>query len=242
MPNAPTTENIETKSFTFTDIETKQTEINGIPIGVIKGMASTFGNIDLTGDRIDFGAFAKTIQAHKSRHDRPIRMFLGHDRFAGPIGGFPIDKVREQRQGLKVEGHVNLEVQRGKEAFALAQQGVLTDLSIGFFAVETEVESRGGKEVRVIKEIDLREISIVDEPANPKATITDIKAEQSAKKECILPDDGASKTSEATLKVTSEATLKVMMGAITNSINRLLLQDNLSTMKQAARVLSQLTK
>ncbi len=236
MPNASNprgvryvAEKIETKSFAFTDIETKQTEINGIPIGVIKGMASTFGNVDLTGDRIDFGAFAKSIQAHKLRHDRPIRMLLGHDRMAGAIGGFPIDKVREQKQGLKVEGHINLSVQRGAEAFSLAQQGVLTDLSIGFFATETESEIRGGQEIRVIKEIDLREISIVDEPANPKATITDVKTKVKAtdsKKEHRLLDKGTSE----------------MMGQITNSINKLLLQDHLATMKRTANVLSSIVK
>ena len=231
MPNASDTENIEYKSFAFTDIETKQTEVNGVPVGVIKGMASTFGNVDLQNDRIDFGAFAKTIQLHKSRNGRPIRMFLGHDRFAGAIGGFPIDKVKEQKQGLKVEGHINLEVQRGQEAFALAKQGVLTDLSIGFMPVKVDFEQRAGREIRVIKEIELREISIVDEPANPKATITDVKADKAA--ETAIKKEQVSLLDNASLSI---------MGEINNSINRLLLQNSLATMKRTAKTLSLLTQ
>ncbi len=228
MPTAATDNKMEYKSFAFTDIETKQTEVNGVPVGVIKGMASTFGNVDLQNDVINFGAFAKTIESHKSRHDRPIRMFLGHDRSAGAIGGFPIDKVKEQKQGLKVEGHINLEVQRGQEAFALAKQGVLTDLSIGFMAVNVDFERRSGREIRVIKEIELSEISIVDEPANPKATITDVKAKTSkgSKKEHMLLDKKA----------------LLMMGDINNSINKLLLQDNLAAMKRTADLLSSIIK
>lgn len=231
MPNASNTEKIEYKSFAFTDIETKQTEVNGVPVGVIKGMASTFGNVDLQQDVINFGAFAKTIQTHKERHDRPIRMFLGHDRFAGAIGGFPIDKVKEQKQGLKVEGHINLEVQRGQEAFALAKQGVLTDLSIGFMATAVDFERRSGKEIRVIKEIELHEISIVDEPANPKATITDVKADKKA-------EAAEKKEQEPLLNTASLA----MMGDINNSINKLLLQNNLAAMKRTAKTLSLLTQ
>ena len=169
------TPQLEYKSVTFTDVETKEQEINGVPIGIIKGMASTFGNIDLTDDVIEFGAFEKTIANHKSRHDRPVRMMIGHDRFAGLIGGFPIDKIKEQKQGLKVEGQINLDVQRGREAFSLAKMGVLTDLSIGFIATDVEFKKRGNRDIRVIKEIDLREISIVDEPANQNATINEVK-------------------------------------------------------------------
>jgi HK97 family phage prohead protease len=175
MSNITTASQIEYKSVKFNDVETKQEEINGVPIGIIRGMASTFGNVDLVDDVIAFGAFTNTIVAHKSRHDRPVRMMVGHDRFSGLIGGFPIDKIIEQKQGLKVEGHINLEVQRGRETFSLAKMGVLTDLSIGFIATDVELQQRGKREVRVIKEIDLREISIVDEPANPKATISEVK-------------------------------------------------------------------
>ena len=169
------TEKVEYKSFSFVDIETKQEEVNGVPVGIIRGMASTFGNIDLTDDVIAFGAFAKTIETHKQRNDRPVRMMIGHDRFAGAIGGFPIDKIKELQKGLRVEGQINLDVQRGREAFSLAKMGVLTDLSIGFIPMDVGFTKRGNRDIRVLKEIDLREISIVDEPANPKATISEVK-------------------------------------------------------------------
>ncbi len=168
---------LEYKSLPFESIETKKIEINGVPVGVIKGLASTFGNIDKTDDIVEPGAFTKTLKEHKKRHDRPIRMLFMHDR-AEVIGGFPIDKVKETAKGLQVEGHINLDVQKGAEAFSLAKMGVLSDLSIGFIPVKVKLdEPKPGQffGTRHLKEIDLREISIVDEPANPKATITDVK-------------------------------------------------------------------
>jgi len=205
---------VEYKSVAFTDIETKEQEVNGVPIGIIKGMASTFGNIDLDDDVIVVGAFAKTIAAHKSRQARPVRMLMGHDRFAGVIGGFPIDKVVEQKQGLKVEGQINLDVQRGREAFSLAKMGVLSDLSIGFFATKVEFEQRGKREIRLIKEIDLREISIVDEPANPKATIDEVK--QAAYKMGLMPE------LQKKMNESNEYIERLLMAANLSEINRLI--------------------
>jgi len=206
------TPQVEYKSVSFTDIETKEHEVNGVPVGIIKGMASTFGNVDLDDDVIVVGAFAKTIVAHKARHERPVRMLMGHDRFAGLIGGFPIDKVVEQKQGLKVEGQINLEVQRGREAFSLAKMGVLSDLSIGFIATDVEFQKRGQREIRLIKEIDLREISIVDEPANPKATINEVK--QAAYEMGLMPE------------------LQRKMNKSNEYIERLLMAGNLSEMNR----------
>ncbi len=163
---------MEFKTFTFDLQETKQEEINGQKIGIIKGHAAAFSK-DLVNDIIEPGAFFKTIAEHKARR-RPIRMKFQHRRDE-LIGGFPSEKAFEDGKGLFVEGQINLQVQKGAEAFSLAKQGVLTDMSIGFGIPEGGSEFDSDTGIRRLKVLDLSEISIVDEPANRDATIIDVK-------------------------------------------------------------------
>jgi len=149
-------------------VEVKQEDRNGIPVGIIKGHAATF-DIDRGMDRFVKGAFVESIQELR-QNNRPVRMLFQH-RGDMLIGGFPIESVREDEKGLSVVGEINLEVQEGREAFALAKQGILTDFSIGFSVVEDAMEDG----IRVIKKATIWEFSLVSEPMNPKAVITEVK-------------------------------------------------------------------
>lgn len=169
------------KHYDFKVTETKEIERNQVKYGVVKGYASTFNNIDRGNDIIAKEAFEKTIERHKQMN-RPIRMQWQH-KTEDLIGGFPTFKVDEK--GLYVEGEINLEVQKGREAYALAKQGVLSDMSIGFVIRNAEmIEVSDGfedgveqfKQVRKILDVELYEISLVSEPMNPLAQITAIKS------------------------------------------------------------------
>ncbi len=149
-------------------VEVKQEDRNGIPIGIIKGHAATF-DIDRGNDRFVKGAFIESIQELR-QNNRPGRMLFQH-RGDMLIGGFPIESVREDEKGLAAIGEINLEVQEGREAFALAKQGILTDFSIGFSVVEDAMEDG----IRVIKKATIWEFSLVSEPMNPKAVVTEVK-------------------------------------------------------------------
>jgi len=151
----------------------------GLRFGVVKGLASPTGNIDHGRDRVMRGAFKDTIAEHLAA-DKQIKMMDGHFDL---IGGWPIFK--ETRKGLEVEGNINLDVQKGIEAYALAKQKVLTDLSIGYRATEVEYvtdEIEGSKgeklEIRVrnIKKLKIYEVSLVPFPMNEEANITSIKS------------------------------------------------------------------
>ena len=93
------------------------------------------------------------------------------------IGGFPADKMMDDEKGLYCQGQINLEVQRGREAYALAKQGVLTDMSIGYSVDDGELlqDPKTGGIVRQLKELTLWEVSMVGEPMNPDAKITEVK-------------------------------------------------------------------
>jgi len=135
--------------------------------GTFTGLASTFGNMDLTRDIIEPGAFAKSL---KKRPARRIKMLFGHN-VDEPIGVFKA--VEEKKEGLFVEGKLILDVQRAKETHALMREKALDAMSIGFRTVVDEFDS--DKRVRTLKEIELFEISIVVFPANERARIRTVK-------------------------------------------------------------------
>ncbi len=166
--------NIERSTLSGEIVETKQVEVGGIPIGIVIGHVATWKADNHSGifgipDRILRGAYTKSLQEHKARRNRPIRL---KDQHWEIIGGFPIETAKEDNVGLFAEGHINLEKQRGIEAYSLARQGVLVDFSVGHIVKQDKIED--GE--RIIMEADIIEASIVDEPKNQRAQITEVKS------------------------------------------------------------------
>lgn len=153
-------------------LEVKEETRNGVQVGIVKGYIATWDidRGDWTGIKDQFvrGAFLASLAEHREKR-RQIRLKDHHGR---TIGGFPIDMVKEDDIGLLGVGEINLEVQQGREAHALARQGVLTDFSIGFSIVDSSIDN----DLRTINEAIVWEGSIVDEPMNPKANITEVKS------------------------------------------------------------------
>lgn len=141
--------------------------------GYIEGYLSTFDK-DRGGDEILPGAFKKTIKRHKKSNNRPIRMLFQHNR-DNIIGGFPIDKVKEDDKGLWVVGQINLDVQKGAETYALAKQGVLSDMSIGYSVPSGGYDYDKNSQTNYLKEVELWEGSVVSEPMNTQAQILAVK-------------------------------------------------------------------
>ncbi len=164
---------VETKFIGGRIVEVKQATRNGVEVGILEGYIATW-DADSGGkfgvpDQFSRGAFTNSIADHVRRGNRPIRLKDHHGR---TIGGFPIEMVKEDEIGLFGVGEVNLETQFGREAHSLARQGVLTDFSIGFSAVDDKID--GG--VRRIFESIVWEGSVVDEPINQNAVITEVKS------------------------------------------------------------------
>jgi HK97 family phage prohead protease len=171
---------IEYKTFKFNLSAVEETKAASGRFGIIKGYASTFGNVDRGNDVMVKGAFVKSIDWYR-QEGKLIPMCYQHSMMH-PIGGFNPAKMYEDEKGLWVEGEINLDTDKGPEAYALAKQGVLTDMSIGFTCQDYELSSKSGEEsdngsiVRKIKEVMLWEVSPVVVPMNPQAKITDVKS------------------------------------------------------------------
>lgn len=166
-----------TSKMRFDVREVKEVEHNGQRFGIISGYASTYGNVDRVRDKVMPGAFTKSVKRYLS-DSRPIKMYYQHDS-KEVIGAFRPEFIREDVDGLFVQGELNLDVQKGREVYALARQGVLTDLSIGYTVKDSDVKNG----IRELKEVELWEISVVSEPANPKARITQVKTIDEIKEE-----------------------------------------------------------
>jgi HK97 family phage prohead protease len=131
--------------------------------GQIEGLAAAYGNVDHGRDIILPGAFAKTIRGRKT-----LPMLLYHDQRL-PVGvwtGF-----EDTPRGLKMTGRVTTVTQAGAEALALARDGALSGLSIGYRAVK----ERYTDDARELIEIALIETSLVATPMNERAQITRVK-------------------------------------------------------------------
>lgn len=127
--------------------------------------ASTFGNVDHGGDTIEKGAFKDTLR--NPNRDRPL--LWQHDAKT-PIG---IEKsIKEDAKGLLGTWEI-VDTQAGLDAYKLLKSGAIRSMSIGYIPKTWEWQREG--EVRVLKEIDLLENSVVSIPMNDQARIQSVK-------------------------------------------------------------------
>ena len=140
--------------------------------GEFEGYGSVFGNKDLGNDVIEKGAFSKSLRKRKAKG---VKLLYQH-KSDMPIGVF--DEIKEDEHGLVVKGRLALKTQAGAEAYELLKMGALDGLSIGFRVNPKEVSYDKRANKRIIKEVDLMEVSLVTFPMNPQATVRSVKGEQ----------------------------------------------------------------
>lgn len=135
------------------------------------GYAATFGNTDLVNDIIQKGAFENCL-----RQKSKFPLYWDH-RSKEMIGSVT---VVEDGNGLWVsEGKVNKGTSRGRDVAALLKGGDLATMSIGYMVKDFEYQTSGDDNtypLRILKEIELREVSLVSDPANPQAKVASVKA------------------------------------------------------------------
>lgn len=150
---------LQNKAFSF---EVK--EVSGE--GKFSGYASVFNVVDYYGDKILPGAFSETV----SKKTPPL--LWQHDN-EQPIGA--IDTIFEDTKGLFIEAHLLLDIPKAAEAFILLKNNVIKGLSIGYIGEAWEFAMENDLIIRVLKKIDLWEVSLVTFPANEQALVGDVK-------------------------------------------------------------------
>ena len=125
--------------------------------GEFSGYASVFGNVDDGGDIVEDFARIKILALHNGS-------WL-------PVGK-PIE-LREDDHGLFIRGKIS-DTSMGRDIQTLLKDGVLNELSIGYEAIDYEIDEEA--RVRYLKRIKLWEVSIVTWAMNDQATIDDVKS------------------------------------------------------------------
>lgn len=143
----------------------------------IEGHGSVFGNVDLGGDVVARGAFSGSLEEHKAAGSLP-QMFWMHrpDKVPGKW-----DDMREDERGLAVKGRL-APTTLGDEMHTLLKMEAVRGLSIGFYTRDADYNDDG---VRVIKAVDLVEVSLVSLAMNPLAQVESVKARLSAAGEYV---------------------------------------------------------
>ncbi len=131
--------------------------------GMFTGYASLFNVRDQGGDIVLPGAFARSL---RRKGVRGIRMLHQHDP-AQPVGVW--HEIREDDRGLFVRGQLAMGTARGRELAELVRMGALDGLSIGFRTVLAGRDP--ARRARLLKAVDLWEISLVTFPMMPGARI-----------------------------------------------------------------------
>lgn len=138
--------------------------------GEFSGIASTFdGEPDRGGDVVERGAFSRTIK-RLSESGAKLPLLWSHDASA-PIGW--IESMAEEQDGLRVDGRLLMGVEKATVAYEMMQAGAAY-LSIGYVMIDGDRRSDG---VRVLRDLDLAEVSVVTTPMNRDARVTDVKAD-----------------------------------------------------------------
>ena len=183
----------EHKSFTIEDFQECK-EVDDPNYFYFSGYASVFGNVDLGNDIIVKGAFEKTLKKFNNKKKLPL---LWQHEMHKPIGVAEI--FREDERGLYIKGKLPKKGFVLNEVLPQIEVGSVREMSIGFFTKDQEYQ----KDIRIIKEIDLYEASLVTIAMNPEAQVESFKSinnlENLSDIEYILKNKGFSNTEAKTL-------------------------------------------
>ena len=159
------------------DLLCEYKEIDADDDGTFEGYASIFNNQDLGNDVIRKGAFLKTLG---ERNPKSIKLLYQHksDELIGVV-----DSLTEDSKGLYLKGRLAMGTQKGREVFELMKMGALDSMSIGYRLSPDGYKYDDKKKRRIIKEVDLMEVSLVTFPMNPKAKVTKVKLAEMSERE-----------------------------------------------------------
>ena len=162
----------------------------------IEGYAST-DDVDRQGDIVPASVWKKGIQNYLKN---PV--ILAYHDHSEPVGRMVEHRV--DGKGLWVKARIS---SAAGEVFNLVKDGILTAFSIGFRIVDAEYDA--AKELFVVKELELHEISVVSVPANQNTLFSLSKAFDTAEefksfKMQFAPDSDSAKGLESSTEAIGE--------------------------------------
>ena len=152
------------------ELQDVELSVDGQP-GTFRGYASKFNGIDSYGDTILPGAYDKVVAAGGT-----VPVFFNHESLDLPIGKYT--KLSANSQGLYVEGVLTLDIPRARDVYNALKAGTVSGLSVGIGIAEDDWEPNAETGGKTIKNVSLlREISICTFPADDRARVSLVKAD-----------------------------------------------------------------
>jgi HK97 family phage prohead protease len=153
--------------------------------GEFEGYGAVFGNVDWHGDVIVPGAFTKGLTERKAA-GRRVAMHVNHGlpQLLGRRGVGVWLNIEEDSRGLQVKGKISaMNTETGRVLYEGIKDGAFPGLSIGYVVRPNGAEygtkaagvAAGAK--RVLRDVALEEISIVDTPSNAQSLVLQVKAQ-----------------------------------------------------------------
>ncbi|GFE94804.1 HK97 family phage prohead protease [Acetobacter persici] len=172
--------------------------------GHVEGYGAVFGNTDSHGDAIMPGAFARSIAERKAQ-GRSLPMHVMHGIFGGdgvPAGVW--NEMAEDSKGLHVKGKISgTNTDAGRLLYERVKDGALGGLSIGYSVPQggsVKLTDPGGPK-RQIKQANLFEVSLVDDPSNALARVTELKRRSAGEYKATLQATAAIQAVAQALKI-----------------------------------------
>ena len=141
--------------------------------GSFKGYAARYDSVDLGGDKIEPFAASKSLKKRGGK----MPILRNHSARMEDLVGENSVAVEDEK-GFMVEGKFNLDTESGLDTYKKVkfakENGRQTGLSIGYIANRKQIDYVDG--VRILKEIDIMEYSVVVFPMQPTARISSVKS------------------------------------------------------------------
>jgi len=148
-------------------------QTNELPEGFIAGIASS-PSVDSWGHRVLPGAFDKSIRKRGFDVGKGGIKLLDHHKDVGPSIGV-IRKLETVGKDLRIEAELCLKSARVRDLYEETKFCGGAGFSVGFRLSEFDFAKENGEEIFLIKEGDLREVSLVNFPACADARTMVIK-------------------------------------------------------------------
>lgn len=163
--------------------------------GQFTALASVFHNVDEVGDVVMPGAFADTLKAWEESN-QPIPVYWAHRMDDPSMNVGSVLEAAETDTGLQVKAQLDLENPTAVQVYRLLKGGRVSRMSFSYDVQDAAPAERDGKSVYELRKLKLHEVSVVQVPANPEATVQEVKAADPAGKAGRV----LSAKNEATLK------------------------------------------
>jgi len=142
--------------------------------GEFEALFSVFGNVDLGGDRVVKGAFAKSLARWRESGD-PIPVYWNHqwdDPFAN-IGGIDPEYAKETDDGLWGKVAIDTDNPFAVQVYNLLEKRRVKEFSFGYQVIDSEKADDGATD---LLELDIFEVGPTLKGMNPDTQLLAVKA------------------------------------------------------------------